>query len=98
MGYSMFKVPALIVSGEGSIEYLSQIEGKKAIIVTGGSSMKKFGFIKKAQKYLDKAGIQVMIIDNVEPNPTLETALRGSKTMLEFEPDWIISIGGGDLL
>ncbi|WP_287825849.1 iron-containing alcohol dehydrogenase [Clostridium sp.] len=94
----MFKVPNIIVSGEGSMKYLSQIEGEKAIIVTGGFSMKKFGFIEKAQNYLNKAGIQVIIIDDVEPNPTLETALRGSKTMLEFEPDWIIAIGGGSSL
>lgn len=94
----MFKVPNLIVSGEGSLEYLSQIEGKKAIIVTGGSSMKKFGFIEKAQNYLSKAGIEVMVIDEVEPNPTLETVLKGSKIMLEFQPDWIIALGGGSSL
>lgn len=98
MSYSMFKVPNMIVSGEGSMEYLSQIEGEKAIIVTGGSSMKKFGFIEKAQNYLSKAGIQVIIIDNVEPNPTLEAVLKGSKTMLEFQPDWIIALGGGSSL
>lgn len=98
MSYSMFKVPNMIVSGEGSIEYLSQIEGEKAIIVTGGSSMKKFGFIEKAQNYLSKAGIQVIIIDDVNPNPTLEEIIKGSKTMLKFDPDWIIAIGGGSSL
>ena len=98
MAYSMFKVPSLIVSGEGSMKYLSEIEGKKAIIVTGGSSMKKFGFIEKAQNYLGEVGIEVMIVDNVEPDPTLETVLKGAKTMLEFQPDWIIALGGGSSL
>lgn len=68
MANFMFKVPNLIVSGEGSMEYLSQIEGEKAIIVTGGSSMKIFGFIEKAQNYLCKAGIEALVIDDVEPN------------------------------
>lgn len=98
MSYSIFKVPNTIVTGQGAMEHLSEIQGKKAIIVTGGSSMKKFGFIEKAQKYLNKSGIEVKVIDYVEPNPTVEIIIRGSKDMLEFKPDWIIAIGGGSSL
>ncbi|WP_035790221.1 iron-containing alcohol dehydrogenase [Clostridium beijerinckii] len=98
MSYSMFKIPNTIVSGQGSMEYLSEIQGKKAMIVTGGSSMRKFGFIEKAEKYLNESGIEVKVIDYVEPNPTVDIIIRGSKDMLEFEPDWIIAIGGGSSL
>ncbi|MDR3595368.1 MAG: iron-containing alcohol dehydrogenase [Clostridium sp.] len=98
MSYSMFKVPNTIVSEQGAMEYLSEIQGKKEIIVTGGSSMKKFGFIEKAEKYLNKSGIEVKVIDYVEPNPTVDTIIKGSKDMLEFKPDWIIAVGGGSSL
>ena len=44
MKYATFSIPPKIVHGVGALEFLSTLEGKKAAIVTGGSSMKKFGF------------------------------------------------------
>ncbi|GAA0180093.1 hypothetical protein SH2C18_28450 [Clostridium sediminicola] len=98
MGLQWFRVPKDIVFGDGSLEYLSSLEGKRATLVTGGSSMKKFGFLEKAQEELEKAGMEVSIVDGVEPNPSVETVIRGGKEMAEFNPDWIIAIGGGSAL
>lgn len=98
MGLQWFRVPKDIVFGDGSLEYLSTLEGKRATLVTGGSSMKKFGFLEKAQEELEKAGMEVSIVDGVEPNPSVETVIRGGKEMAEFNPDWIIAIGGGSAL
>ncbi|MCT4543019.1 MAG: iron-containing alcohol dehydrogenase [Vallitalea sp.] len=98
MSLQWFRVPKDIVFGEGALEYLSTLEGKKATLVTGGSSMKKFGFLDEAKKQLEKAGMEVSIVDGVEPNPSIETVIRGGKEMAEFNPDWIISIGGGSAL
>ncbi|WP_281815808.1 iron-containing alcohol dehydrogenase [Vallitalea longa] len=93
-----FRVPKDIVFGEGALEYLSTLEGKKATLVTGGSSMKRFGFLDEAKKQLEKAGMEVSIVDGVEPNPSIDTVVRGGKEMAEFKPDWIIAIGGGSAL
>ncbi len=98
MSLNWFRVPKDIVFGENALEYLSTLEGKKATLVTGGSSMKRFGFLDEAQKQLEKAGMVVSIVDGVEPNPSIETVIRGGKEMAEFEPDWIIAIGGGSAL
>ncbi len=98
MSLNWFRVPKDIVFGENALEYLSTLEGKKATLVTGGSSMKRFGFLDEAQKQLEKAGMQVSIVDGVEPNPSIETVIRGGKEMAEFGPDWIIAIGGGSAL
>lgn len=98
MNVQWFRVPQDIVFGEGALEYLSTLEGKKATLVTGGSSMKKFGFLDEAKKQLEKAGMEVSIVDGVEPNPSIETVIRGGKEMAEFNPDWIIAIGGGSAL
>ena len=51
MKYATFSIPPKIVHGVGALEFLSTLEGKKAAIVTGGSSMKKFGFIDEAKGY-----------------------------------------------
>lgn len=42
--------------------------------------------------------MKVSIIDGVEPNPSIETVLRGAKEMVKFKPDWIVAIGGGSAL
>ncbi len=98
MSIMRFSVPREIIYGEDSLQHLSTLKGKKAAIVTGGSSMKKFGFLDKAVELLKKAGIESIIIDGVEPNPSVKTVVAGGKKMSEFSPDWIVAIGGGSAL
>lgn len=93
-----FSIPRSIIYGEDALEHLSTLSGKKAALVTGGSSMKRFGFLDKAIGELNKAGMECIVIDNVEPNPSIKTVWRGAKEMLAFEPDWIVAIGGGSAL
>ncbi len=93
-----FSVPKQIFHGENALAELENLEGQKATIVTGGSSMKKFGFLDKAKEHLEKAGFEVSVVDGVEPNPSIETCVRGGKEMAEFGPDWIIALGGGSSL
>ena len=98
MTYTTFSVPNTIVHGENALEYLSTLKGTKAVLVTGGSSMKRFGFLDEAKEQLEKAGMEVMIIDGVEPDPSVKTCLAGGAKMAEFEPEWIIAIGGGSAM
>lgn len=98
MAMVTYSVPRVIVHGEDSLEYLKNLEGKKASIVTGGSSMKRFGFLDKAKAYLEEGGMEVQIIDGVEPDPSIKTCLEGGKKMEEFGPDWIIALGGGSAM
>ncbi len=93
-----FSIPRTIIYGEGSLSKLADLKGKKAALVTGGSSMKRFGFLDQAIALLKKAGIESIVIDGVEPNPSVATVWRGAKAMQEFKPDWIVAIGGGSAL
>ena len=90
-----FTLPRDVYYGKDSLETLKTLKGKKAIIVVGGGSMKRFGFLGKAISYLEEAGIEVKLFENVEPDPSVETVMRGAAAMTEFQPDWIISMGGG---
>lgn len=90
-----FTLPRDIYYGNGSLEQLKNLKGNKAMIVVGGGSMKKFGFLDKAISYLKEAGIETKLIEGVEPDPSVETVMKGSKDMIEFQPDLIISMGGG---
>ena len=90
-----FTLPRDIYYGKGSLEELKNLKGKKAIIVVGGGSMKRFGFLDKVVEYLHEAGIETKLFEGVEPDPSVETVMKGAAAMREFEPDWIVSIGGG---
>lgn len=90
-----FTLPRDIYFGENSLEVLKSLKGKKAIIVIGGGSMKRFGFLQKTEDYLREAGMEVRVFEGVEPDPSVETVMKGAAAMREFEPDWIVSIGGG---
>ncbi|WP_425807177.1 iron-containing alcohol dehydrogenase [Desulfitobacterium sp. Sab5] len=90
-----FTLPRDLYYGKGSLEVLKTLNGKKAMVVVGGGSMKRFGFLGKTVSYLEQAGMKVQLFENVEPDPSVETVMRGAKAMRAFEPDWIVSIGGG---
>ena len=90
-----FTLPRDLYHGKGALEALKTFTGKKAVVVVGGGSMKRFGFLDKAVSYLEEAGMEVKFIENVEPDPSVETVMRGAKVMQEFEPDWIVAMGGG---
>ena len=90
-----FTLPRDLYYGKGSLENLKNLEGKKAIVVSGGSSMRKGGFLDKVEAYLKEAGMEVTFFEGVEPDPSVETVMKGAAAMTEFQPDWIVSIGGG---
>ncbi len=90
-----FCLPRDVYHGKGALENLKNLKGKKAVIVVGGGSMKKFGFLQKAEEYLKAAGMEVSLIEGVEPDPSVTTVMNGAQKMLEFQPDWIVAMGGG---
>ena len=90
-----FTLPRDLYYGKGSLEQLKNIKGERAMLVVGGGSMRRFGFLDRAIEYLQSAGIEVKLFENVEPDPSVETVMKGAEMMREFKPDWIISMGGG---
>ena len=90
-----FTLPRDIYFGPGTIDELKNLKGKRAVVVVGGGSMKRFGFLDKAVNNLKAAGMEVKLIENVEPDPSVETVMKGAAVMREFQPDWIVSMGGG---
>lgn len=90
-----FTNPRDLYHGKGALEALKTLKGKKAIICVGGGSMKRFGFLGRAEEYLHEAGMETALIEGIESDPSVKTVMDGAKKMEEFQPDWIIAIGGG---
>ena len=92
---SRFTLPRDIYHGKGALEALKTFEGKKAMVCTGGGSMKRGGFLQKVEDYLKEAGMEVELFEGIEPDPSVETVMKGAEAMQKFQPDWIVAIGGG---
>ena len=90
-----FTLPRDLYHGENAIDALKTLTGKKAMVVVGGGSMKRFGFLDKVCDNLKEAGMEVALFEGVEPDPSVETVMKGAQAMLDFGPDWIVAIGGG---
>ena len=90
-----FTLPRDLYHGKGALEALKTFEGKRAIICVGGGSMKRFGFLDKAKQYLEEAGMEVQLYEGIEPDPSVETVMKGAAAMEAFQPDWIVAMGGG---
>ena len=90
-----FTLPRDLYHGKGALENLKTLKGKKAVIVVGGGSMKRNGFLQKAEDYLKEAGMEVHLIEGVESDPSVTTVMNGAAKMQEIGPDWIVAMGGG---
>lgn len=90
-----FTLPRDLYHGKGALEALKSFKGSKAMVCVGGGSMKRFGFLDRICSYLKEAGMTVQVFDGIEPDPSVETVMKGAQAMIEFEPDWIVAVGGG---
>ncbi|MBC7264756.1 MAG: iron-containing alcohol dehydrogenase [Chloroflexi bacterium] len=84
----------LIVFGDDALEYLRGIQGQRALIVTD-RKMVELGFAKRVGRELARAGLEYRVYDEVEPDPSLQTIKRGAQVALDYQPDWLIGLGGG---
>ena len=90
-----FTNPRDLYFGEGARHEVKNLKGKRAVIVSGGSSMRRGGFLDDVENDLKSVGFEVSHIEGVESDPSVETVMSGAAKMSEFQPDWIIAIGGG---
>jgi alcohol dehydrogenase class IV len=91
-----FKAPE-VVYGEEALSYLDELQGERAFIVTD-PVLHKLGFTEVVSQHLRAAGLEVGVFTEVEPEPSLQTVQRGAEQLCDFQPDWIIGLGGGSAM
>ncbi len=96
-----FHNPTRLIFAPGSLIRLGEVAGqygKRALLVTGGGSVKRSGTFERAVKYLGDAGIQVCECDGVEPNPRITSVKRGAAIARDNGCDLVIALGGGSVM
>ena len=73
-----FTNPRDLYFGEGARHEVKNLKGKKAIIVSGGSSMRRGGFLQDVEADLKEAGMEVKLFEGVESDPSIETVIECS--------------------
>ena len=86
-----------VVFGEGALCYLAQLHGTRAYLITD-PQMVQFGYVDRVKEQLAQANLETRVFAEVEPEPSLETVRRGAALLREFEPDWIVGLGGGSAI
>ncbi len=95
-----FKIPEKIYFEFGAVQYLEKMpEISRAVIVTD-PSMVKFGYVDKILYHLRKRKdyVHCEIFSDVEPDPSIDTVMRGVQVLKNFKPDVIIALGGGSAI
>ena len=86
-----------VVYGEGALAFLETLEGQRACIISD-ANLVKLGMVERIRTALEPSGMDVQVFHDVEPDPSLETVRKGAEFLLQHNPQWIISVGGGSVL
>jgi len=93
--------PARIIFGRGVIERLAEeilSLGKRALLVTGCSAMRKSGVLDRVGAIMKSAGVEFSLFDGVESDPSLETVNEGIEFIQRERCDVVIGLGGGSVI
>jgi alcohol dehydrogenase class IV len=86
-----------VVFGEGALDHLATLKGKKALVVTDPILL-QLGAVEPVRMALAPTRMEVVIFSQVEAEPSLQTVENGAQAMLAAEPDWIFAVGGGSVM
>ncbi|WP_432193204.1 bifunctional acetaldehyde-CoA/alcohol dehydrogenase [Streptomyces sp. bgisy027] len=92
-----FKVPPKIYFEPQAIRYLQSMPDVHRVTVVTDAVMTRLGFVDRVSRVLQRRPepVTLQIIDNVLPEPSIDSVQHGADLMREFRPDTIIALGGG---
>jgi len=95
---SAYFIPTINLFGEGSVNdvgtQIKTLGGKKVLIVTDGM-LAKLGMADKVKDIIVAAGLECVIFDGAQPNPTDLNVEAAFEIWKKNSCDAIVSLGGG---
>lgn len=96
-----FFAPTRLLFGPGKLNELGdqELPGKRALLVTtGGKSVKANGYLARVEAQLDRAGVEHVLFDRIEPNPLRDTVNAGGWMARVEHCDFVLALGGGSVM
>ena len=96
-----FQNPTRLIFGAGALSQIGKVvseHGKKALVVTGGGSVKRNGVFERAVSSLKASGVSVAECSGVEPNPRITSVKRGARIARDENCDVVVALGGGSAM
>ena len=95
-----FKIPPKIYFEYDAVQYLEKMPNISRAFIVTDPMMVKLGNVDKVLFYLRKREeyCHSEIFADVEPDPSVDTIMRGVEAMKKFQPDVIIALGGGSAM
>lgn len=92
-----YYMPSRIFFGPGSVRKLARgpLPGRKALVVTGGTSTTRLGYVDKVCAALREGGADSVVYRDVQPNPTLQNVNDCAALCRAEGCDFIVGLGGG---
>ncbi|MEM1679610.1 MAG: iron-containing alcohol dehydrogenase [Sulfolobales archaeon] len=91
-----------VVFGKGTVsrvgEEVKKLGGSKVLLVTTGNLLEVTGYLDIISKSLNSVGINYILFNEVEENPSIETCEKGAKISKEEGVDAIVAFGGGSAM
>jgi len=100
MAYEFF-IPTRIIFSAGGLKQLPSVArewGKKPLLITGRSSMRRLGITSQVINALKKEELRAILFERVEPNPRVTTIDAAARIFKEHKLDLIIALGGGSVI
>jgi alcohol dehydrogenase len=88
----------LLFAGEGSSRQLCKhmaYQGLKKVLVVTDKPLMDIGVAQQAMAGLAEAGVEAVVFDQVQPDPTFQIAAAGTALYVQEGCDSILAIGGG---
>ncbi len=93
--------PVRLIFGKGVINQLHQIApqyGKKALVVYGQGSVKKYQILPQVTNQLSLAGIKFIEFSGIKPNPRIDEVRQAADLAKKENIDFIVAVGGGSVI
>jgi alcohol dehydrogenase class IV len=95
------RLPRRVIFGVGVYAQLGPVArglGRRALLVTGRAALRRSGRLQQAEDMLREQGVDCILVEGVENDPSLKTCAHAIHTARRERCDFVLSIGGGSAL
>lgn len=101
MNSFVYDIPVKVYFGKNQLQHLGEElsqYGKRVLLTYGGGSIKKTGLYDAVMAEIRRAGLEVLELSGIEPNPRIDSVRRGAQICKDEQIDVLLAVGGGSTL